>query len=395
MTGDRAADAPVTGGRTADGPMTGDRATAAPAGRNRPVDGASADRAGGQGGQPGQAGVPGADGLDLPALERFFTESVPGFGGTLTASLVHGGRSNLTYLLTDGRERWILRRPPLGGLTPSAHDMLREYRVVSALRGSGVPVAPAVAFGAAEVLGVEFSVVGYVEGPVVRTLEELHALPQDGIDRCARALVDILARLHAVEPGAVGLEGFGRPEGYLTRQVRRWNDQWHRVRTRPLGDMDTLHARLASVCPPESGVSVVHGDYRIDNAVLDPADPGVVRAVVDWEMATLGDPLADLGLHLVYSDPAFAPVLAGPAASTSPRLPSPAELAEHYARAAGRDLSGLDFYVALGYFKIAVIAEGIHARHRQGLTRGSGFGTAGSAVAPLAAAGLRALTTSL
>lgn len=332
-----------------------------------------------------------AEGLDLPALTRFFAANVPGFRGELTAELMQGGRSNLTYRVTDGHTSWVLRRPPLGGLTPSAHDMAREYRVVAALAGSRVPVPPAVALGDASVWGVPFSVVGFVAGTVIRTQDELHALPPDRIDACAYGLVDVLAELHAVDPAAVGLGDFGRAQGYLGRQIRRWYDQWNRVRVRDLDDIDTLHRRLGDVCPPESGASVVHGDLRIDNAILDPSDPGRVRALVDWEMATLGDPLADLGLHLVYADPAFAPVLAGAAASTSPRLPSRDHLAAHYAATSGRDLTDLGFYLALGYFKIAVIAEGIHARHRQGLTRGTGFETVGAAVAPLAAAGVKAL----
>jgi aminoglycoside phosphotransferase (APT) family kinase protein len=335
------------------------------------------------------------DGLDMPALERFFAAHVPGFGGGLTAELLAGGRSNLTFVLTDGMRRWVLRRPPLGALTPSAHDMGREYQVIAALAGCGVPVAPAVALAGPDVLGVPFSVTGYVDGQVIRTTGQLHALSAAGITRCAYALVDVLARLHRVEPGAVGLAGFGRPDGYLARQVRRWYDQWQRVATRPLADVDTLHARLAGACPAESGASIVHGDYRIDNTILDRDDPAVVRAVVDWEMATLGDPLADLGLHLVYADPAFAPVLAGAAASTSGRLPPPADLAQRYARTSGRDLTHPGFYLGLGYFKIAVIAEGIHARHRQGMTRGTGFDRIGDAVAPLAAAGLRALSKGL
>ena len=334
----------------------------------------------------------GLDGLDMRSLERFFTGHVPGFAGRLTAELLQGGRSNLTYLLTDGQRRWVLRRPPLGGLTPSAHDMAREYQVVAALADSDVPVARAVALADAEVLGVPFSVVQYVEGAVIRTTDQLHALSDAGIARCAFSLIDVLARLHTVDPHAVGLGGFGRPQGYLVRQVRRWHDQWQRVRTRPLADIDTLHARLAGACPDESGASIVHGDYRIDNAILGHEDPGDVRAVVDWEMATLGDPLADLGLHLVYSDPAFAPVLAGSAASTSDRLPQASALAQRYAEVSGRDLGRLDFYLGLGYFKIAVIAEGIHARYRQGMTRGPGFESVGQAVAPLAAAGLRAVS---
>jgi aminoglycoside phosphotransferase (APT) family kinase protein len=338
------------------------------------------------------AGESTLDGLEIPAVERFFARHVPGFAGGLTAALLQGGRSNLTFVLTDGTRRWVLRRPPLGGLTPSAHDMGREYQVVAALAGSGVPVARAVALAGPDVLGVPFSVVEYVDGQVIRTTGQLHALPAVGITRCAHAIVDVLARLHRVEPGEVGLAGFGRPDGYLARQVRRWYDQWQRVKTRPLSDIGTLHARLAGACPAESGASIVHGDYRIDNTILDRDDPAVVRAVVDWEMATLGDPLADLGLHLVYADPAFAPVLDGAAASTSGRLPPAADLAQRYARASGRELAHLEFYLGLGYFKIAVIAEGIHARHLRGMTRGTGFDHVGEAVAPLAAAGLRALT---
>jgi aminoglycoside phosphotransferase (APT) family kinase protein len=331
------------------------------------------------------------DGLDLPALERFFAGHVPGFAGGLTAGLLQGGRSNLTFVLSDGTQSWVLRRPPLGELTPSAHDVGREYQVVAALAGHSVPVARAVALAGPDILGAPFSVVEFVNGQVIRTAGQLHALRPDDITRCAYALVDVLARLHQLEPSAVGLAEFGRPEGFLARQVRRWYDQWQRVQTRPLEDIDTLHARLAEACPAESGASIVHGDYRIDNTIVDHDDPAVIRAIVDWEMATLGDPLADLGLHLVYSDPAFAPVLAGSAASTSDRLPPAADLAQRYAHTSGRELAHLDFYLGLGYFKIAVIAEGIHARHLQGMTRGTGFDHVGDAVAPLAAAGLRAL----
>lgn len=330
-------------------------------------------------------------GLDLPALQRFVDAEIPG-AGPLRAELVSGGRSNLTYRVTDGRSTWVLRRPPLGGLTPSAHDMGREYRVVAALHGSGVPVARPVALCEdPAVIGAPFALVEFVDGRVVRTREDLEPFSDAEVRRCAFALVDALARLHAVDPAAVGLSAFGRAEGYLARQVRRWYEQWERVATRPLPDLDALHARLAERCPAESGASIVHGDFRIDNAILDHADPGVVRALVDWEMATLGDPLADLGLHLAYADPAFDPVLGGAAASTSPRLPAAYELVAHYAAASGRDVSGLAFYLALGYFKAAVIAEGIHARHLAGKTVGDGFETVGEAVAPLAAAGLGAI----
>lgn len=331
-------------------------------------------------------------GLDLPALQRFVDAVVPGVG-RLHAELISGGRSNLTYRLTDGRSTWVLRRPPLGGLTPSAHDMAREYRVVAALHGRGVPVArPVVLCEDTVVIGAPFALVEFVDGRVVRTREDLEALSDADVRRGAFALVDVLARLHAVDPTEVGLAAFGRAEGYLARQVRRWHDQWGRVATRPLPDLDTLHARLAEACPPESAASIVHGDFRIDNAILDPADPGGVRALVDREMATLGDPLADLGLHLAYADPAFDPVLGGSAASTSPRIPAADELVARYAAASGRDVSGLGFHLALGYFKAAVIAEGINARHLAGMTVGDGFATVGAAaVAHLVAAGLAAI----
>jgi aminoglycoside phosphotransferase (APT) family kinase protein len=327
-------------------------------------------------------------GLDLAALQEFVDAELPGTG-RLHAELLHGGRSNLTYKIIDGRSVWVLRRPPLGGLTPSAHDMAREYRVVAGLAASVVPVARAVvSCEDLSVLGVPFTIVEYVDGRVIRTSDDLDALSDEDVERCAHGLVDVLAGLHTVDPAAVGLDGFGRPQGYLDRQVRRWNSQWARVATRELRDIETLHARLAAQCPVESGAAIVHGDFRIDNTILDPADPGVVRAVVDWEMATLGDPLADLGLHLAYLDPAFDPVLGGAAASTSTRMPAPDDIAQRYAVVSGRDLPHLGFYRALGYFKAAVIAEGIHARHEQGMTVGSGFATVGAAVAPLAAAGL-------
>ncbi|MFC8102703.1 phosphotransferase family protein [Streptomyces sp. NPDC057363] len=331
-------------------------------------------------------------GLDVEALEVFLGKELGGLHGPLRADLLHGGRSNLTYRVTDGELDWVVRRPPLGGLTPSAHDMGREYRVVEALQRSDVPVARTVALCEdTKVMGVPFSVVEYVPGRVIRKQSQLHGLSLDQIVRCGKALIDALAQLHQVPYRSVGLLGFGRPEGYVSRQVQRWRSQWEAVSTRTLPDLDRLHERLAATVPAEGDTAIVHGDHRIDNAILDPADPARIRALVDWEMSTLGDPLADLGLHLAYRDSAFDPVLGGSAASTSHKLPSVDELADHYALVTGQDLSRLGFYLGLGYFKIAVIAEGIHARHQQGLTVGDGFETVGLAVPRLVAGGLRAL----
>lgn len=330
-------------------------------------------------------------GLDLPGLQGFFDACVPD-AGELSAKLISGGRSNLTYLITDGRSSWVLRRPPLGGLTPSAHDMGREFRVVEALHGSGVPVARAVArTDDPSVIGAPFSVVEYVAGRVLRTHNDLSDLSDADIVRSAGTLVDTMAALHAVDPEAIGLGGFGKTQGYLARQVRRWYDQWTRVATRELADLERLHAQLVEDCPVESGASIVHGDLRIDNAILDETEVGVVRALIDWEMATLGDPLADLALHLVYRDPAFNPVLGGAAASTSPRMPAPEWLVQRYATRSGRDVERISFYLALGYFKTAVIAEGIHARHTSGHTVGDGFDSVGHAVPRLVSAGLNTL----
>jgi aminoglycoside phosphotransferase (APT) family kinase protein len=329
----------------------------------------------------------------MAALERFFRDRVPGFTGGLTAVLLHGGRSNLTYLVADGEHRWVLRRPPLGPLTPTAHDMAREYRVVAALQGTGVPAAAPVALCEDDgVLGVPFSVVSYVEGRVLRDGDDAAGLDAGDARRCAEALVDALAAVHAVPYAEVGLAGFGRPEGYLARQLRRWRGQWDRVATRHLRQLGALHNRLTDALPGDSGAGVVHGDYRLDNTILDPDDPGRIAAIVDWEMATLGDPLADLGLLQAYWDPVTEPVLGvRHAPSANPGFPTAAGLAERYTRTSGREVGDLAFYRALGYFKLAVIAEGIHRRHTAGDTVGTGFDTVGSAVPVLLDAGLDTL----
>ena len=332
-------------------------------------------------------------GVDVPALQRYFDRHVDGFRGPLRLSRIAGGRSNLTYAVTDGVSRWVLRRPPLGVLTPTAHDMHREYRVVAALGPTDVPVPRAVSYCAdLDVLGVPFAVTSYVDGVVLRDGNEAVALPHEDARRCADALVDALAALHALDPAGIGLSDFGRPAGYLHRQVRRWHGQWARVATRELSELDELHRRLAQATPTESGASVVHGDYRLDNTIVDAADPGRIRAVVDWEMATLGDPLADLGLLLVYWDPACEPVLGMRHVPTAnPGFPAGPDLVQRYARRSGRDVAQLAFYEALGYLKLAVIAEGIHARYLAGQTVGEGFETVGSAVPALLRAGLKKL----
>lgn len=340
------------------------------------------------------------DGLDLAALDKYLRSVGVGRDGELHAQLISGGRSNLTFLVHDDSSKWVLRRPPLHGLTPSAHDMVREYRVVAALADTAVPVARAVALCNDEsVLGAPFQIVEYVAGQVVRSRAELEALG-DGhvIDGCVDALIRVLADLHAVDHSAVGLDDFGKPSGYLERQVRRWGSQWELVRL-PDDDRDSdvqrLHSALGQSIPQQSRTSIVHGDYRIDNTILDANDPSRVRAVVDWELSTLGDPLSDAALMCVYRDPSLDLILNAQAAWTSPKLPVADELAHRYSLVSGQPLAHWDFYMSLAYFKLAIIAAGIDFRSRvSGSADVDAADRVGDTVAPLIAHGLALLQTS-
>jgi len=331
-------------------------------------------------------------GMDPAALRSFLVDAGVDVRGDLKVELISGGRSNLTYKAYDDNSKWVVRRPPTSGLTPSAHDMAREYTVANALQGSAVPVAKTVAFDAdGTALGVPMTVVEFVDGTVIRDQVELDALTDEQVDANASAIVAVLADLHAVDYQAVGLGAFGRPVGFVSRQVNLWAGQWERVKTRELEDVTTLHAALADAIPATSDASIVHGDLRIDNTILDTADPTVVRAVVDWEMSTLGDPLTDVALMCVYREPIFDLVLGVDAAWTSPRLPSASTLAQRYAVASGRDLADWNFYLALANFKLGIIGEGITHRALQGSDSGSGAIQAADATPEFIAAGLRAI----
>lgn len=338
-------------------------------------------------------------GVDLDALRSWLDAAHSGLRrGDLAGEVLAGGKSNLTYRITDGTTTWALRRPPLAHVLPTAHDMVREYRVISALADTDVPVPAAVALcDDAGVLGAPFYLMGFVNGIVLDRPEVIAGVPPGAAHAACEQLVDTLVALHAVDPARVGLADFGRPAGFLQRQLGRWHTQWLASQTRPLGQLDEVVQRLTATLPDQSAATIVHGDYRLTNVMYRSGTAGGldgIAAVVDWEMATLGDPLADLGLHLTYRDPVFDAVLGEAAAATSPRQPAADALAAHYAAVTGRDVGGLSFYLGLGYFKAAIIAAGIHARHVHGHTVGAGFEGAGTAVAPLAAAGLAALRTS-
>jgi aminoglycoside phosphotransferase (APT) family kinase protein len=334
------------------------------------------------------------EGLDLAALDRHLRGVGVPRSGDLRAELIAGGRSNLTFLVSDDASTWVLRRPPLHGLTPSAHDMAREFRVVAALADTAVPVARAVTMAADDAaIGTTFQMVEYVPGRVVRYGDELRALGDAAtVDACVDALIRVLADLHAVDPAAVGLSDFGKPSGYLERQVRRWNSQWDLVKNTDdprAGDVDALHGRLTERIPPQSRSAIVHGDYRIDNTMLDAEDPTTVRAVLDWELSTLGDPLSDAALMCVYRHPLFNNVHAD-SAWTSDLIPAADDLAHRYSLAADQPLAHWEFYMALAYFKLGIIAAGIEYRDRMG--GGSDYGRmVGEAVGPCIAMGLAEL----
>jgi aminoglycoside phosphotransferase (APT) family kinase protein len=324
--------------------------------------------------------MPTVAGIDIDRVARFFGAHVPGGQCPLTFELISGGRSNLTYLVRGGAHEWVLRRPPLGHVLPTAHDMAREYRVLSALAGTDVPAPRPIALCEdPSVSDMPFYVMQYCPGVVLaQDIPPGYAPMPEDRRRISLALVDTLVRLHAVDFRAVGLEAFGRPEGYLERQVRRWSEQWQRSKTSELPEIDELIRRLRAALPRSPAPTIVHGDYRLGNMALDPADPGRVAAIFDWEMATLGDPLADLGYTLIYwTEAGDAPPTGGvgtaPSFTTAPGFFTRAELVAEYARRSGRDVEAVDFYQVLALYKLAVISEGIYARYLQGKTLGPGF----------------------
>ncbi|WP_375475204.1 phosphotransferase family protein [uncultured Jatrophihabitans sp.] len=333
-------------------------------------------------------------GVDLDVLSRWLDEVRPGLRqGGLAGEVIAGGKSNLTYRVTDGASTWALRRPPLAHVLPTAHDMVREFRVISALAGTAVPVAEPVALCAdPAVLGAPFYLMGFVDGVVLDKRALLAELPAQDATRCCELLVDTLVALHETDPAAVGLADFGRPEGFLARQVRRWRQQWDASQTRPLAELAQTVERLEAQLPTQSAPGVVHGDYRLTNVMFTPAVDRIA-AVVDWEMATLGDPLTDLGLLVVYQDLAQQGDMIMPRMSPENGFLTARQMVALYAERSPRDLAALEWYIGFGYFKLAVVAEGIHHRFLAGKTVGEGFAHFGAGVPALLQAALRSLAT--
>lgn len=312
------------------------------------------------------------DGIDPDGVAAWFVEHVPDAEGPLEYRLIAGGHSNLTYSVTDtnGR-RWVLRRPPLGQVLATAHDMEREHTIISALGPTEVPVPPTVGLCTdPEVNGAPFYVMEFVDGRVVRSHADAEALDAAQRARVGASIIDVLTTIHDVDVDAVGLGELGRKEDYVARQLKRWYTQFEGSESQVDGGLGLpvvheVHRQLSAAIPPQQGAAIVHGDYRLDNCML--ADDGSIAAVLDWEICTIGDPLADVGLLWVYwSDPDEDAVMPQASPTALDGFPRKQELIERYAAGSDRDLSDLPYYVAFGYWKLTCIIAGVYARYAGG-----------------------------
>jgi aminoglycoside phosphotransferase (APT) family kinase protein len=299
-------------------------------------------------------------------LESWLGAHVPGAAGRVRVEQLSGGASNLTFRVRDEANDWVLRRPPLGPVLATAHDVGREARVQAALAGTGVPVPRIVArCDDADVIGAPFYLMEWLDGVVYANADAVGHLTEADARGASDDLVDVLARLHSVDPAAVGLADFGRPGGFLERQVRRWRTQWERSSQRTVPAIDEVATRLERAMPPEQPPAIVHGDYSFNNTMWFRDRPAQMQAALDWEMSTLGDPLTDLGMLLTYWGPVGKLMWRGRSPQphrVNPGFPDGDTLAERYAAASGRPLDHLPFYLVLATYKLAVITEGAAAR---------------------------------
>ena len=330
------------------------------------------------------------------ALRAYLAQALPSHeaSASLTIERIRGGHSNETFYVTHDAEQYVLRRPPLGPLLPTAHDVGREYRVLCALAATNVPVPrPILLCEDTSVIGAPFYLMERIPGAVIRAkLPPAFAEDEAARRGLGEALIDALAELHAVDWQAVGLDDFGKPQGYLERQLRRWTGQLDASRTRPLPDLDAVTAWLRAHLPESPPATIVHGDYRLDNLIVAPEPPARIRAIVDWEMATIGDPLADLGYLLSFwaepDDPLFALADAAWRVTAQPGFPTRAQLVARYAARTGRQLEHVSFYVALAIWKLAILLEGSYKRHLSGTTDDPFFATLDIGIPLLAARAL-------
>lgn len=306
-------------------------------------------------------------GVQIEPVSAWLTANIAGAVAPFSFELIAGGRSNLTYRVTgaDGA-RFVLRRPPLGHVLATAHDMAREHRVIAAVGRTGVPVPAALGLCTdVHVNGAPFYVMGFVDGVVLDGVDSAEQLPQHLRTSAAEHLIDVLADLHAVDVDAVGLGDFARREGYIERQLKRWSTQWESSKTRELAAVDEVAERLRADVPLQRGVSIAHGDYRFGNCLTDVVR-GRISAVLDWELCTLGDPLADVGYLGVYWFDGDVGNVRSNDPTPAGGFPTYAAMLERYATRTGRDLGGIDYYVAFSCWRLAVISEGVYSRYLHG-----------------------------
>lgn len=306
-------------------------------------------------------------GIDRQRVTDWLVANIDGAVAPFEFSMIQGGRSNLTFTVIGADDtRYVLRRPPTGEVLATAHDMAREHRIISAVGTTSVPVPPALGLCTdVEVNGAPFYVMSFVDGVVLDSVDKGLELTPDARRKVGFDLVDVLADLHAVDVDEVGLGDLAKREGYVERQVKRWSTQWERSKTRELPAVDEVARRLAERMPVQQGVSIAHGDYRFGNCLVDPVN-GTIAAVLDWELCTLGDPLADLGYIGVYwADPGETQTRHNDPTG-SEGFPLYAELVDRYAKRTGRDVSQIDYYMAFGSWRLAVISEGVYSRYLHG-----------------------------
>lgn len=315
--------------------------------------------------------------LDLASLQRYLTGKIEGADEGIVLEQFPGGHSNLTYLVKTGGREYVLRRAPLGPVAPKAHDMAREYTVLKAVHPY-FPPAPEVYLLCDDpsVIGAIFFLMERRRGVVLRSSIPPDFAAHPNVERrVSEALVQCLVDLHAVDIVKHDLIRLGKPEGFLYRQVHGWADRWYRARTHELPEMDHVIEYLKGKLPPEGPPALVHNDFKLDNLMFDADNPGRIAAVLDWEMTTVGDPLADLGLTLCYWTPPDGPVREGPVPvlNVGPGWYSREQFIEAYARKTGRDLSALGWHEVLGIFKLAVIVQQIYVRFHRGQTSDERF----------------------
>lgn len=316
--------------------------------------------------------------LALERLQEYLYKKLPNTLGELQVEQFRKGFSNLTYSIQLGKQQFVLRRPPIGANIKSAHDMSREYKILSSLY-MVYPKAPKALLycGDESVIGAPFYLMERVEGVILRShLPKEMALPHGLMAQIAEAFVESLVALHYVDFEAASLADLGRPQGYVQRQIEGWTRRYQNAKTDEIPEMTNIARWLAENMPAKSGPALIHNDFKYDNIVLDPQDISQVIAVLDWEMATIGDPLMDLGTTLGYwidpdDPPAMQMLKLSP--TTMPGNPSRAEIADYYAHKSGRDVGNIVFYYVYGLFKIAVIVQQIYSRYKKGHTRDTRF----------------------